>query len=88
MLKKSSTDWLLARLARSRNARRKSLIRKYDRRGASPHVPLMVQELECRLVLTAPTITSLATASVAENPTLTTLEDCFRPVGIDWVNPR
>jgi len=26
--------------------------------------------------------------SVAANPTATTLEDCFRPAGIDWGFPR
>ena len=67
MLKKTPVDWLLSRLSRSRNARRKSLSFRHDRQGAAPHVPSVVQELEDRLVLTAPTITSLAAASAAEN---------------------
>lgn len=53
MLKKSPTDWLLARLTRSRNARRKSLSFKHDRQGAAPHVPSVVQELEDRVLLAA-----------------------------------
>jgi hypothetical protein len=53
MLKKTPVDWLLTRLTRSRNARRKSLSFKHDRQGTAPHVPSVVQELEDRVLLAA-----------------------------------
>jgi Ca2+-binding RTX toxin-like protein len=53
MLKKTPADWLLARLTRSRNARRRSLSFKHDHHGAAPHVPSVVQELEDRVLLAA-----------------------------------
>ena len=53
MLKKTPVDWLLTRLTRSRNARRKSLNFKHDRQGTAPHVPSVVQELEDRVLLAA-----------------------------------
>lgn len=43
----------MARLIRSRNARRKSLSFKHDCQIAAPHVPSEVQELEDRLLLAA-----------------------------------
>tara|TARA_R110002072_G_scaffold146075_1_gene292773 strand:- start:26496 stop:29384 length:2889 start_codon:yes stop_codon:yes gene_type:complete len=53
MLKKTPVDWLLSRLTRSRNARRKCLSFKHDRQGAAPHVPSAIQELEDRVLLAA-----------------------------------